>query len=152
MDILMSKQPSYVRCIKPNHDKKPGPSLAVCVYCLLLLSLSSRVASSERDSLDTRWCCSAAASAWGLCLHALLRATWYCPHLGLSFNWPSFCKLLSCWPQIYSHSLSSLNIYFYVLVSVVWIESASVMTFLYFWLREYHFLCEKLTAVPIFYI
>jgi len=24
MVILMSKQPSYVRCIKPNDDKRPG--------------------------------------------------------------------------------------------------------------------------------
>lgn len=24
MDILMSKEPSYIRCIKPNDDKRPS--------------------------------------------------------------------------------------------------------------------------------
>ena len=32
MVILMSKQPSYVRCIKPNDNKRPGEQ------CLLLLT------------------------------------------------------------------------------------------------------------------
>lgn len=33
MEILMSKEPSYVRCIKPNDAKQPGMLICHGVYC-----------------------------------------------------------------------------------------------------------------------
>lgn len=34
MEILMSKEPSYVRCIKPNDAKQPGTLLHLTAFFL----------------------------------------------------------------------------------------------------------------------
>ena len=38
MVILMSKEPSYVRCIKPNDDKQPCKNPSNPVYCTILFT------------------------------------------------------------------------------------------------------------------
>lgn len=43
MEILMNKEPSYIRCIKPNDDQKSGVCILVNIMQFIFLAIGHSV-------------------------------------------------------------------------------------------------------------